>query len=106
MMETESVMDIVKRNERRWLNHVLKDENDLVREVIEMNAEKNKGRGRHTQKEMAWQKMMGEEMRIKGFVRKDIKNRAKWGITSEGPARLVTYLSREMALYCSHRIIV
>ena len=64
MMGIEPVMDVVKRNRLRWLNHVFrKDESDWVRRVMEMNAEGCRGRGRPRK---TWLKVVEEEMRVRG----------------------------------------
>ena len=75
-MGIEKISNVMRRSRLRWMGHVLRKEgNDWVKKSMEMTVEGSRGRGRS---KMTWEKVIEGDMKARGLVRNDAKDRVKW----------------------------
>ena len=60
---------------------VEKEGNDWVKKSMDVTVEGSRGRGRP---KMTWEKVVERDMKARGLVRNDAKDRAKWRVLSWG----------------------
>ena len=75
-MGIEKISDVMRCSRLRWMGHVLRKEgNDWVKKSMDMTVEGSRGRGRP---KMTWEKVIERDMKVRGLVRNDAKDRVKW----------------------------
>ena len=78
-MGIEKISDVMRYSRLRWMGHVLRMEgNDWVKKSMDMTVEGSRGRGRP---KMTW---VERDMKVRGLVRNDAKDRVKWRALSWG----------------------
>ena len=74
-MGIEKINDVMRCSRLRQMGHVLTEGNDWVKKSMVMTVEGSRGRGRS---KMTWEKVVERDMKVRGLVRNDAKDRVKW----------------------------
>ena len=77
-MKRYGVVDITEKMREarlRWFGHIERRDNRVVREVMEMEVEGNRGRGRPRKR---WNECVKQDMRERGLEEEDAWDRARW----------------------------